>query len=382
MDLSGSADHPVPPLPSPDMTQVYQPPSPPPGPTLKIGRARGKKKAADFPHSISSTDEGYEYHLDRDIDNMDGIIDLTIASDLNPTINSGDPSSPSSGFETSTHSSGLSSDVGSTHNHYHAPISSPGTSTGSVTIFSDPFQTPTGNLKRKLGYQKNLFDACKISPKTRAPLAKALPPAGQKQSWTAPESWAVDQGDDVGDLLEYSDSELEDLSGAKNPNGSSKRKRNRRTIVSLDGKGTWRASTDTVDKRYKIRIYRANNTYHLAQLSLGDTVQQMIPHLNSKVLFDKDRETHRLYLKERGRGKHEFTTSTLSLLTMRHRADVGNDGKACQYSTSSTATSWLRGRGRSARTRGHPISYEVRVQEQCPWSRCKSCARPLMSMIF
>lgn len=311
LDLTVSAEHPVPPLPSPDITQVCPPPSPPPVPTIKLGRGRGKKKA-DGPSSISSKDTGYEFHLDRDIDNMDGIIDLAIASDLTTGIYSGDPSSPSSGFDTSTHSSGPSSDVSSTHHYFYTPVASSSPPNGPVTVFNDPFQqTPISNLKRKWGPQHN-FDARKISPKTRAPLPNPLPPAGQEASWTAPESWAVDQGEDAGDTIEYSDSELEDLGGPKSPNGGPKRKRNRRTTMSLDSKGTLRASVDVADRRYKIRIYRANNTYHLAQLSLGDTVQQMIPHLNEKVLFDKDRETHRLYLKERGRGKygprfHRFT---------------------------------------------------------------------------
>jgi adenylate cyclase len=56
------------------------------------------------------------------------------------------------------------------------------------------------------------------------------------------------------------------------------------------------------NKTFKVRIYRANNTYHVASIGLSVTVANLTPVLNNKLLVESERETHRLYLKERGRG--------------------------------------------------------------------------------
>ena len=57
---------------------------------------------------------------------------------------------------------------------------------------------------------------------------------------------------------------------------------------------------------YSIRVYRPNNTYHMVQVGFQVTVADLIPRLNSKLLLGEDRESHRLYLKERGRGARLF----------------------------------------------------------------------------
>jgi adenylate cyclase len=54
---------------------------------------------------------------------------------------------------------------------------------------------------------------------------------------------------------------------------------------------------------YKIRIYRANTSFHVASIGLSVTVADLTPVLNQKLLPDTERETHKLYLQERGRGK-------------------------------------------------------------------------------
>jgi adenylate cyclase len=51
-----------------------------------------------------------------------------------------------------------------------------------------------------------------------------------------------------------------------------------------------------------IRIYRANNAYHIATITPSVTVDALTPALNEKLLLGQDMVTHRLYLKERGRG--------------------------------------------------------------------------------
>ena len=56
----------------------------------------------------------------------------------------------------------------------------------------------------------------------------------------------------------------------------------------------------------RIRIYRANNAFHLATIAPHINVASLTPALNEKLLQGKDVEMHRLYLKERGRGRLAF----------------------------------------------------------------------------
>ncbi|KIK61417.1 hypothetical protein GYMLUDRAFT_166609 [Collybiopsis luxurians FD-317 M1] len=52
--------------------------------------------------------------------------------------------------------------------------------------------------------------------------------------------------------------------------------------------------------RFSIRIYRANNTYHVVQCGFNVTVAKLIPKLKEKLLLGEEREMHMLYLRERG----------------------------------------------------------------------------------
>ncbi|KAJ7106275.1 hypothetical protein C8R44DRAFT_638617 [Mycena epipterygia] len=51
----------------------------------------------------------------------------------------------------------------------------------------------------------------------------------------------------------------------------------------------------------RIRIYKADNTYHVVSISTNVTVAMLTPKLDLKLLVGEEREMHRLYLKERGR---------------------------------------------------------------------------------
>ena len=57
---------------------------------------------------------------------------------------------------------------------------------------------------------------------------------------------------------------------------------------------------------YKLRVYRANGGWHVVTIDLAVTVEELTPVLNEKLLLDPDREVHRLYLKERGRGASDM----------------------------------------------------------------------------
>lgn len=231
---------------------------------------------------------------------MEGIVDLAVlpSSNLN-----GESGSPSSGFESSNPSSGLCSDV-STHRHppndlhHHTP--SPYTG----AIFSNPFQsTSTLGTKRRIAPPP--FDGRRVSPKSRPHVFPSVSSAEgvlDGGGWTAPESWAVERNDDV---PQYSSSDESD-----HENVGSRRSRRRThqlawSIDAVDSKG-W-------ERLYKIRIYRANNTYHITSADLHVTVRQLSRQLDKKFRLDPEREPHRLYLKEKGRGMSHYSgVETLS----------------------------------------------------------------------
>jgi hypothetical protein len=194
------------------------------------------------------------------------------------------------------------------------------------------------------------WDMHKISPKSQlAHLVGGSIGGGgpQDPGWTAPESWVVDNPGEDG-AVNYSSSDEDRPSGSGTAagggvggitgggpsrstlvgsgssvaTGSQQRKKNRRrTTLLLDphqphahGSGGHGPSGSSVAgggmgrrnstwKEYRLRIYRANNVYHIVTITLGVTVASLIPVLNEKLLVDSEREPYRLYLRERGRGR-------------------------------------------------------------------------------
>ncbi|KAJ7782580.1 adenylate cyclase [Mycena maculata] len=53
--------------------------------------------------------------------------------------------------------------------------------------------------------------------------------------------------------------------------------------------------------KIRIRIYKADNTYHVVSVSTNVTVAALTPKLDMKLPVGEEREMHQLYLKERGR---------------------------------------------------------------------------------
>jgi adenylate cyclase len=105
-------------------------------------------------------------------------------------------------------------------------------------------------------------------------------------AWKAPPSWVS------GDQPEPDVSSSED---EKAP--SSKRKSRRRATISRTLQ-----SQSVENRNYKIRVYRTNTEYHILTCSLSTTVAQLSGVLNTIIHGLEEREDHRLYLKERGRG--------------------------------------------------------------------------------
>ena len=89
-------------MPSPDYIPYHQPSSPP------AHSAKPSKRRPDVPPPVPSKDT--EYALDKNLDDMEGIVDLNKHYELNSGLYEGVPESPSSGFESSVASSAFSSD--------------------------------------------------------------------------------------------------------------------------------------------------------------------------------------------------------------------------------------------------------------------------------
>ncbi|EPQ57151.1 adenylate cyclase-like protein [Gloeophyllum trabeum ATCC 11539] len=78
---------------------------------------------------------------------------------------------------------------------------------------------------------------------------------------------------------------------------------------------------------YKIRVYRPNSTYHIVTIGLSVAVSELYPVLNEKLLLDPERETHRLYLKERGRERVLAQTERPADIVRRRLEQAGYDAK-------------------------------------------------------
>lgn len=277
-----SYEDPAPPLPTLDHHRHAHSPSGSSSGTTGIsltplsirGKLKGKKKALDpGPDSLAA-----EFKLDTDLDRMDGIIDPSLLQ-----------SAPDSGSPRSAAFDPSASD-GSSLNHSLGPSSS--------HLFSNPFLP---SLHRTLSPSAVQFDGRKISPTTRPPEFASEDFPG----WVAPESWAVEkEGDDHASAAPESSDE-EDASAA---GGSRRRRKQRhRNTLSIIGR------PPPQQTKYKIRIYRANGTYHVVACELNVTVAQLMVSLNKKLDVNPDREPHSLYLKERGRGASPSAVSPLLL---------------------------------------------------------------------
>ncbi|KAJ3983402.1 adenylate cyclase [Lentinula detonsa] len=88
------------------------------------------------------------------------------------------------------------------------------------------------------------------------------------------------------------------------------------------------SSQDALSKspsHFGIRIHRANNTYHVVSCGFNITVAQLTPKLNAKLLLGEERETHRLYLKERGRERILTQTERPADIVRRRLEQAGYD---------------------------------------------------------
>ena len=243
------------------------------------GRDRKKSKPSSAQPALSSIQQA-EFNIDLNLERMEGIIDPSLLpqSTSNPPISGpafGDASI--SGLRMDTRAPTPSSSSSSPP-HFSGPV------------FSDPFVSRPPSVRSR----EVTTDARRMSPHTIAPAV--LPPqlvspsSGSQDgmaAWKAPPSWVT------GDQPEPDVSSSEDEQAS-----ASKRKARRRATV------TRAMQNHGMEMRgFKIRVYRANNEYHILTCSLATTVSQLAGALNSTLLSPGEREDHRLYLKERGRGR-------------------------------------------------------------------------------
>ena len=268
--------------------------------TRKDRPAKGKKKVNWNSHSDSTvslsnpaTSSETIFRLDTNLDEMEGIVNLNHHHD------------------SSSHSSGVDGQL-SDVSFRHVPYNSPPT-------FSDPFLPSSPVVRRKH------YDNRKISPNTVLPDINIFRVDDDAStSWTAPESWAVEK-EGVAKPEEYGSSSEEDLSAVNPPTPgpstttSTKRKSRRKPQASRQSSGRPGSSPG---KSYKIRIYRASNTYHVVSISLTSTVSDVTSQLMKKLL-DPDREVHRLYLKERNRERVLATTERPADIVRRRLEQAG-----------------------------------------------------------
>ncbi|KIJ57955.1 hypothetical protein HYDPIDRAFT_171456 [Hydnomerulius pinastri MD-312] len=178
-----------------------------------------------------------------------------------------------------------------------------------------------------------LHDLRKVSPKTI--IGPYEPDEGGEEAstereWTAPESWAVEkEGEDVVEAEANSSSEESIIaSSSRTPddastvNDTSTKKRMRRKTHHAHKPSS--SSESASSKFVRVRIYRANGSYHVAQILPHSTVADLTSSLNAKLLLDQV-ETHKLYLKERGRERVLAPTERPAAITRRRLEQAGYD---------------------------------------------------------
>lgn len=260
---------------------LYHDPSPDP-PLPKRDKDRSRKRRLNKPPPVPTKDEPEFLTINTDFTHMEGIINMSAISG-----SLGSRLSASGSFDSSAQT---------------LPAFTP--PSPSTSMFTDPFRPSAVSSKRRHRHDH------KISPKTIMDPYDPDLDGGQltEREWTAPESWAIEKegGDAAADGASSCSEESVVASSSRTPDDSSTatdistRKRMRRK-THHSHKTTSSASSA---KFVLVRIYRANGSYHVAQIPPHATVADLTPSLNAKVLRDHERESHKLYLKERGRGMY------------------------------------------------------------------------------
>ncbi|OJA16312.1 hypothetical protein AZE42_03367 [Rhizopogon vesiculosus] len=271
-------------------------------------KARTPSIAARTPPPPPWSLEGGELKLDLNLDQMEGIVKLLSPEDIVPS--NGSPSCTVDSSTTCTYRSNL-----------QAPQSPP---PSSDVVFNNPHPfSPTSPVNKR----NEVSDILKVSPKSLSPLMAQEETDTSRLvvdgKWTAPESWAVEKdGEEEADVGGHSSSDESTNISTRYTDASdsiSRRKSRRKTIHSR--KPPSRTNTD----RVRVRIYRADGSYHVAPISIHSTVAELTPSLIQKLLPHQERETHKLYLKERGRERVLALTERPAAIVIRRLQQAGYD---------------------------------------------------------
>ena len=324
-------------------TSALAPPSPPPPPPSKMPQMprrshRNKSNASLAPpprdpeHSLTEPSMVHILNM-----SLDGVVHPSALEEKShDSLTSADTTaSPLDEFGDNRWTSRFSDDL---------PAPTPTTAEATAraaTPFTnpDPFSTTPASSRRRA-----IPEPLCGSPKT-----VLLPVANQAQeprrlgscestqtsdypaSWTAPESWAVPKESDEPEAPDSDDGEepqatpapeasfgftvqLKDGGVQENKapprKGSHARSDHQAPPVSAMPP---RRISGSHFSQYRIRINRFDGAYHVVSCPLATTVAQLQPVLHRKLLLN--RETHRLYLRERGRGAPRLPACTGLALT-------------------------------------------------------------------
>ncbi|KAF8134396.1 hypothetical protein EV363DRAFT_1561931 [Boletus edulis] len=259
---------------------------PSPLPKKEKDRSRKRHRLNKQPPPLPKKDEQLLLKIDTDFTHMEDIIHAGAPSGSLPSR----PSASSSSFDST--SLGLST--------FTPPSPS--------SIFIDPFHPSSVFSKRKHRHDR------RVSPKT---IMEHLHDNGElpTQQWTAPESWEIEKEDVDGAADGASSGSEESLVASSS-----------RTFDDSKTHHAHKQTSSTSSSKFVlVRIYRANGSYHVAQIPPHATVADLIPSLNAKVLRDSERETHKLYLKERGRERVLAPTERPAAITRRRLEQAGYD---------------------------------------------------------
>lgn len=110
-----------------------------------------------------------------------------------------------------------------------------------------------------------------------------------------------------------------------------------------DGGGA-QPNTTTSFPRWKIRVYGPDNSAHILRVSITDTVADLAPRLNLKLPATEERETHELYLKERGRGASTFVVLLFwrQAVDIHYRTNIESPRAPCEHSSTPIASGRIR----------------------------------------
>ncbi|KAJ6558075.1 hypothetical protein B0H19DRAFT_128004 [Mycena capillaripes] len=309
-----------PPLNSASLVSFLPIPSPPQTPRFKRPR-KEMSQQNDIPPvpTIEPPDPGeQEIMLDTNFEKMDGIIDLAVV--------------PNRGNGTSSPSSSMS------HSHSNS------SRFGLALEANNP--SPPG--------EPGLYQAHKVPTNVFKPLpnlpvasttgtARPFPAVG----WTVPESWSVavkDGKDPVGEAESSSDESAGGTwhrasevpghhvhgangragAGAPRANGISAAQLSAKEEAAVQAKRAT-AKRAAAQHKIRIRIYKADNTYHVVSVSTNVTVAALTPKLDLKLPVGEEREMHRLYLKERGRERILAQTERPADIVRRRLEQAGYD---------------------------------------------------------